>query len=428
MIIKPKWSNRGYYVAIALIAIFVFLFNWNFVIKHPVNMYDAGVSTHLIYSNQILRDWILGDGYISHVGLFFDEPTPQFPNGSHYLSTGFVNFFPYLLQQIAYSSTGNIQVYWMVVYSMTLTLIVSIMIGFLAFSVSSKHVDGLMNKLIISVSPMLVFQTMPMTLMYYWGYTPQLHFALFGLMLIFVLVNFENKNSYYFLISCLVLLALSSEYVATFFLCAFTVFLLLVTRKNNSVEIFKIFAAIIIGLMVYLALKYLQHELIKLNYPNMGFSGSSFVTRSWLDGDYSFIQSWFDVFTKKHTGMSYGNTSGTIELLFWRKLLIVGGCVFLYMLFNYKAIFIEAYFSSCVLLLTYIFYCLIFPQAIVLHSDFYEILLMMPVFIMIFTMLPMLLIVKQKNNPFIGLLFLMFAVGYSINSLRFYFNNFKLVA
>lgn len=423
-----KLTNLDFYCMIVISALAIFLFNWNFIIKHPANIDDTGISTHLIYSQQILKDWIQGDGYISHLGLFYDAPSPDHPNGSHYLSTSFINILPYFLQKIAVAINGDIQIYWMVIYSMALSWFVSILIGFLAFSISRDHVQGVLNKLIVSISPMLVFQTMPMSLMYYWGYTPQLHFMLFGLSLIFLLNNFYGANWQYILIVCLTFLSFSSEYVASLFLCFFLIFLLLLTKSMPRREIFKISLALIVGISIYSILKFLQYYFIKLNYPDMGFSGTSFLVRSWFDGDQTYLQSWFDVFSKKYTGLSYGVTSGTIELIFWRKLLFVGGCVLIYLIFNYEGRYNFAYTSCLSLFFVYLLYCFIFPQAIVLHSDFYEILLMVPIFLTVFTVFPMMLFYRRSENPFIGLLFLFFAVGYSINSLRFYYGSFKLIA
>ena len=85
---------RKFYPLIFLaFGILIATLSYAFVIKKPIDSNNPRVSTNSIYLDQIKRDWILGDGYLRHGGLFYDPATASQPKDTHYLGTGFKVYF-----------------------------------------------------------------------------------------------------------------------------------------------------------------------------------------------------------------------------------------------------------------------------------------------------------------------------------------------
>jgi len=418
---------RKFYPLIFLaFGILIAMLSFAFVIKKPIDSNNPGVSTNSIYLDQIKRDWILGDGYLRHGGLFYDPATASQPKDAHYLGTGFINFIPYALQKIFYSITDRTSLYLMTIYSLFLPMLCSILLGIFSFRLSNLIVENDLVALQLGLSAQLVFQTFPLNLMYYWGYTPQMHGMIFCLIFANLALTYSRENSIGWKGTFVImLLMMGSEYIYTsMYVLIMAALFFLRGEKDLTKSIIVIFFGSII---VYLLVKFTQYQAVQFYYPDSGITGSSLRSRMWFDGDVAYISSWQDLFLKKMSALSYGKTSGTIELLKWHGLLIFSACSAAVVLILHNKNNSKALLFGFCFLFSYLVYGLIFSQAVVVHSDLYEILLLVPCLLFSFALAPSIIYKKLNDNIYIVNIYLLFSLGYSLNQLRFYYINFKTV-
>lgn len=371
----------------------------------------------------IIPVWIK-DGYLSHGGLYYvekDEKRTEHPGAYHYRGTSIELLIPYILEKINFEAKGELSYKVMVRYNQLVVLLSSIMLGFVALRMASGMYPQRAGSLLAAVSCVLVFQTFPFTLSYYWGATPQLHFTvpLFASFLIIdsiLRTDRPSRSQTIGLLACSLLLFLS-EFIAAFFFLSTLIFLVAASDNHRARAGYLLAVSIAAG-FAFIAWKAIQMGLAHYNFPDVGLFGSNLLFRTGLDGNRTDVLDHYDLFIHRHLARMY---PGRVEASFsnWPALFAGGAVSFIFVLYTLRRKIPDAVIVLTAMLSCYVLYAFIFLNAVAIHSDLYDILLFAPEVLVVFCLVPA-LILRKTENGFFSAIFLLGSVCYAMVQLRSY--------
>lgn len=414
----------GMLAALAAVALAMFLFVLATVNHRPA----AEVQSHAAArrSSAVVNFW-KEHGYFSSGGMVaFPAPAGERAPFVFYRSTPGGWMVPsYVVATIATAIEGRYD--WILIarFNLAVAALTATLLGWLAYAMAKRLGIGKLQAFALGASVLVVDFTFPDMLAFYWEPSPQA-WAI-GLWICFLIVDdVRGRRSGRALRRATVLQAvivfafIYVDYVTSvLFLAAHTLIVLLLSRGRSEWRSWLLRVAVPAG--AALLLYGLQLAYVRTRYPEIPMTGSSFMERTGLDGGTDYYRDHSDIISGR--GVARRNFPHNREWLFkWPALFGAGILAFIFLLLvaargRLPEIVVLSLFA---LTGTYIFYGAIFSQATVIHPYLFDVLLVTPVIMAVFSVVPAVLESMTGGRGVFILAIAFAAAWYSMVQLRSY--------
>ena len=421
-------DNRDLSVLVLLfvVGLFVFSFLMNTVHLRPESDIQSQKTFLNIYMHYI-EIW-MRDGYWKHGGLFYiDAGSVLNPsqNSFHYRSSGIWLVSSLLIEKMNYLITGTVSYKLMAVHNQIIIMITSVLFGFLVWRLGRRmnSVDHY-AVLLASVSCLAVYQTFPQNLFYFWNITPQANFMLIVVVFFIIIESLYSEKRIpriaKIALPAIVAFMVFSEYAASLFL-GISFILASIVAGISFKKIKQIIGYILISYILLMIFINFQFLIAKINYPNIDIVGSSAMFRMGFDGNVTHVKDHFDLLFGRHLSHIYptGGSAGNPEFLVWKWMFIAGVLSLIFILFKQLKKIDFNFIILFSLVGMYSLYAFIFMNAVIIHTDIYDIFLFLPLVLAFFGLMPLYANKILKNNIISSIVFII-AVCYVFVQLRSY--------
>ncbi|MBU2623854.1 MAG: hypothetical protein KKD92_16210 [Proteobacteria bacterium] len=372
-----------------------------------------------------IETWIR-EGYLKHGGLYYNgyDISRTWHPEPYYYNAGVTLLAPYLLQKINYIVTGHSNIFLLALSNQIIVMIGAIFLSLLSWRMAEKsNPDNYNGNIAIALSCLIVFQTFPQNIFFYWFPSPQSLFLIFFLPFLFFMDYFlskqfiRSKKSVVFLFALIFLMMLSERVAATLSIASLLIAMHFMDTESVKKKMIILTSILAGSLVVILGL--CQSVLAKRYHPGVEILGSGAVVRTGFDGSTLHYNTHWDLLFSRHPSMKYPTLGSLGDFLSWKALFIVGVVAVIFILYQQfkkpNSIFpiLFSFFG------TYLLYAFIFSNAVVLHTDLYDVFIFTPIALSVFGIVPIYVFRYFKNNVWTCVSFLM-AICYTAVQIRSY--------
>jgi len=371
--------------------------------------------------------WIT-DGFWKYFGFFYNptDLTRTWHTGPYIYGTvpGWYLYPPYIAQYLNYFFTDSIEPKFIAFYGVLSSFIAGITLTYLAYKIADILVPKYYSiKIVLSIICFMVFVTFPHNLFLIYMPTPQINFITFSCLFFIKFIDLFEKNleikkidiAHLFVVSLLMSI---SEYVASFLFQFSFLAMMFYTFKYNKFFV-KIIAIFILSGLTFLLIKQTQTSLAIYFNPAVDFLSSGALSRTGLDGSTLHYTSHWDLILSRHPSGMYPATALPKWYMNWPVIFITSILSLLgiiYFELRKQTIISFILFTGYS---SYALYAFIFSNAVVLHSDIYDVILFAPVVLTVFAVLPA-YVYKITNSALILPIWITVGISYVFVQLRAY--------
>lgn len=375
--------------------------------------------------NLLIKFW-QQRGYFTHGGLWVwsAEAGPGYwnpPVGDESVKLVYRSYtmghlvFANAIERLYMSITDSFSNTLMKYHNQFFTFLSSALLGLLAFRIGKRLGMFAETAMLSAISCLLIYQTFPINLFYYWEVYPSTIAIPFLLLFILTLENIYNNISPSR--RAIIVAATSAFFIFYTDPPVGGLFLLFVSLgwfkfgsrvalKNSALKVLVV--PIVIGVLVYLA----QLALIKFNYPDIKFIGSGFWFRTGLDGSIQYYKDHWALLTQR----------SQFPFLKWYFLLIGGACSLLFFMFAFAKYVKDNYIALVLfcLLSSYLPIAFVASQGVIIHPYYFDAYLAVSMVLLLFCITPFILEKIYSRWGGFSLFFLTLAFCYTFVQLRMY--------
>jgi hypothetical protein len=380
--------------------------------------------SNLTRFTQVTISYWAEHGFFRSGGIIIGDPPPKFryrgknANGT---STGAYLFDTYALQYLWTSRSGGYSWRLTALHNTAIIALTAALIGLLVARVLLRMAVYPLWSIVLGLSAEAVFFTFPAVLYDYWQLSEHLLAVLAGTLFLLCeerMVDGSAPKLVRWLQILAVFMLAYIEYVAGIFLLA--TFLALQFLDRSSGYNWRRVRDILIPVCAAAALFWVQLTWVRF-FVKAWLGRSLFMYRSGLDGSNVYYGDHSDIlFARNIARMNFPLNR---DLLFHWPALFVAGCVAFLVLAlmcvrDRRLRF--AFTASGSLLGSYVLYAAVFSQAIVIHPYLYDVLIVAPLVMALFGILPGLLEQRSGDSGVFVTFALFVAIWYSMVQLRDY--------
>jgi hypothetical protein len=398
-------TRRGWLVALFLATGLALLaFSWNTVHRHSGATWSATGGPN--QSHDVIRYW-LEHGYFSTYGLHVtDGKTIYRWSSGAFMVTGF------LTQKLAVAFTGKPDWRLLALHNQCVALLVATLLALLAYRLARHFGLSAFHAALLGVCTQAVHFTFPGNLALYWEMTAQSFLLIPALSFLLLL---EKRPVWRAAAAFFVVYV---EFITgTMFLLAYAATVLVPREERPPLK--RLAKMLLVPWLAALALHGLQLAGAKLD--GRATVGSSFLYRTGLDGDAMFYGDHRDIAYKRD--VIRAQRPGNKQYLFRWPGLFFAGCAAVLALLA-AVILNRAPHLTLVILGTllgaYVLLAAVFSQAVMLHPYLNDVLLVTPLILAPFAMLPALVESHTKHTGIVALITLFAAIWMAMFQLRLY--------
>ncbi|HEV7425966.1 MAG TPA: hypothetical protein VGQ46_06325 [Thermoanaerobaculia bacterium] len=372
------------------------------------------------WSHAVVTHWI-DHGYFASHGLLWPAADGKtiYRNG-----TGALMLSSFVAERIWIGLTGRYGWYLMAIHNALVAVLVSALLALLAYRLARRFGAAPLAAFVFAGSAQMVWLTFPDNLALFWQTSAQIYClaaALFFLLLDEAALDGRRTRRITVLQGVAVFFIVNLEFIlAVMFLAAWlaTVFLLRGERPPLRRLAMMLLLPSVIAMSIY-GLQLIGARSERSN--GVTIVGSAFLYRTGLDGDAMFYGDPLDVAFARDVVRA--QRSGNKEFLFrWETLFFAGIAAVLIILAAYLRR--RAPRIAVIVLMTllggYLFHAAVFSQLVALHPYLFDAVLMTPLVLALFAMLPALVEVRTGETGLIILIVLFAATWMSLFQLRLY--------
>ncbi|MEA2326135.1 MAG: hypothetical protein QOE68_1094 [Thermoanaerobaculia bacterium] len=421
---EAQVNEGGRRSGVTLYALFVIAglialgYSWMTVQHRLVPQLSA--ATEPIWAHNVVTHWI-DHGYFASHGLLW--PTAE--GKTVYRSgTGALMLTSFVAEKVWIGMTGRYGWRLRAIHNLIVAVLISALLALLAYRLARRFGAAPPASFILAVSAQMVWLTFPDNLALFWQLTAQswcLAAALLFLLLEEAALDGRRTRRITILQGVAFFAFVYFEFVlAAMFAAAWlaTVFLLRGERPPLRRLAFMLFLPGFLAMSIYgLQLIGARSERSR----GVTVVGSGFLYRTGLDGDAMFYGDPLDIAFGRD--LVRAQRGGNKEFLFrWEALFFAGAAAMLVMLAAYLRGRVPriAIVILMTLLGTYLLHAAVFSQLVALHPYLFDVLLMTPLVLALFVMLPALFEVRTGETGLIILIVLFAAAWTSMFQLRLY--------
>lgn len=409
-------------LALFLVAGTVMLaYAWNTVHRRDGRTWSATGGPN--QSHDVIRHW-LEHGYFSTYGLHVPDPTSntvyRWSSGA-FLLTGFVT------QKLAVAWTGKPDWRLLALHNQIVALLISALLALLAYRVARRFGVGSFHAVILGISAQAVHFTFPGNLALYWEMTAQTFLLLPALAFLLLEIRALDGRRTRRVSQLQALCAFAVVYLefitGTMFLAAYAITVLMLSEERPPLR--QLAKVLLVPWIAALAFQGAQLAGAKLG--GHATVGSSFLYRTGLDGDAMFYGDHLDIAFNRDVVRA--TRPGNRQFLFrWPVLFFAGVSAVLILFVAYLRARAPRLAITILtpLLGTYVLLAAVFSQAVALHPYLNDVLLVTPLILALFALLPALVETHTHRTGAIVLITLFAAVWTSMFQLRLYALAFPL--
>ncbi len=369
-----------------------------------------------------LSRWI-EDGYWHDCGLLFSKPEGKNVTTVYVSSTGGFMISAFVVEKLVSVTTGRFSWRALALQSEIISAIVAALAALLSFRLAMRFRLSLLYSWVLGAAVAMVQFTFPDNLNLYWEITAQIFFLLFALVFL-LLEEARSRKVETLLIDVLqvssAILLVYMEYIAGLaFLCGFAAIRVLLCGRFERWRhlLFMTLVPFLAALSIYMV----QRVALIHFRPEALAYGSGGMFRSGLDGDAQYYRDHLDIAFARDTAR--GNFPYNRAMLFQWPALFFSGCVALIaVLIAYAMGRADRFQIVAVgsLIAAYLLYAAGFSQAIVIHPYLYDAMLVLPLIIAAFSVLPALLETTTRNKGVFVMVAIFTAIWLMFFQLRLY--------
>lgn len=431
-ILAGRFSTFSVFVIFGiLVLIFLNLTIYNRDPQHVIDRLAIGIHT------SATKIWV-EDGYFKHAGLLFFPADPKrdwHPGAYHYKSyTGGFLLSLFAVQKAHYLVRGHYSYMLTGWHNRLFMLFTSALLGFLALRLSRRiYTDAPMHTLLLGLGVTLVFQTFPSNALVFWD----IWAAVFCLPFIFGLFLIEEATfqrpipKRLQLLHMFLLFAIVYIDRITGFMIIFAFFLANLIFLPANLQRYHLLKNIVLPIGLATCIHQGQLLLAKVLWPSLDLIGSGMLFRMGLDGSTGYFTDHFALLTGRHLSTYYYN--GTLEFINWKYLFLISLAAYAILLLSRyvkKNNICEKvtcpFVFALAALSAYIFYGFTLVNAVVLHADLLDCLVVYPCVLTLFAIVPSLLEEYTGKRGLAVYLAVVGAICYAFVSLRTYAIAFPL--
>lgn len=420
-----SWHDRS----VPLFALFLvpvsFLFLFTLLTVNNRRSAELSTNLYAVRSHTIIQNW-LQNGYFRSAGMMAFKMDAQ-GNPTFYRAPGSYMASGYVVEKLHVLVRGRYNWRLLAVHNQVLSLILSALIALLAFRVARRFGVSWVHAFVLALSTEVVLFTFPDNLALYWEYYAQ-SFALIFATLFLLIEEREWHTGEHGVSWAQVAAAFAlshGEFVFGFlFLASYAAFHLLVARERLQWKslLMKTAFPVALSLVVFA----LQVTWNSFQFPDAESSGhardhAGFLFRTGLDGS--------DRYYRTHSDIVYGRDLARKifpghreQLLRWPWLFASG----LAALAALVIAWFRGHASRVVILMLvafiggYLLYAAVFSQAVVIHPYLYDMFLVTPLILALFTAAPALFESRTKHTGFFVFIVVFGAIWCAFVQLRYY--------
>jgi hypothetical protein len=427
-----NWSSDGKWRTFILMsAIGLFIYFLLFATVHRRSEADLTKNTPQRY-NLLIQFW-KERGYLKHGGLwiwatdknapfYWDPPKVDEPVTKIYRSYSMGHImFANIAERLYMTITGKFSDKLMRFHNQFFVFLSSSLLGLLAFRIGKRAQIPHPQNMLMSLICLVIYQTFPANLFYFWEVYPSTIAIPFLLSFIILLesINREKesntKKNLLAAVFSFFAFYIDPPTVGFFFVFLALCWLLLGDKESFKNNWHKITIYPAIAAMCVFALQILT---VKINFPNAEMMGSGFLFRTGLDGSTAYYQGHSSLYKLR----------SVFYFLKWYFLFFGGVVSFFIFIFNQKHLkdnYAALAISS--LLCIYFPVAFVISQGVSIHPYYFDAFLALPMILLLFCILPILLtLTNERWNGFI-LLFSIVGFCYIFVQLRTYMVTFPFI-
>jgi hypothetical protein len=416
--VEERWSGFRIFALFLAVGLIALGFTWMTVNERSVARLSGAFLP--IHSHTAIMRWI-EHGYFASHGLLWPVPGEKIIYRSQ---SGGLMISGFLVEKIWITLTGHYGWRLLALHNQIVSLLTSALFALLAFRLARRLSVDSLRAFVLGAGAQMVWFTFPGSLEAFWGLSEEAYFLSFALCFLLVEERARNggRTRRLAILQALAAFAMTyMEYIAgTMFLASYAATVLLLRDEESSPR--RLAVTLLLPWMCALGIYGLQLISARSERSQTGTKlvGSSFVYRTGLDGDAMFYGT--------HLDIAYGRDvvrgpEPERQFLFrWPWLFACGVAS---VLATFAASISgraprSAGIALSALLGSYLLYAAVFSQAVVLHPYHFDLMLVTPLILALFAIVPALLESLTRRTGTFVLVALLAATCLSMFQLRIY--------
>jgi hypothetical protein len=348
---------------------------------------DGEISAYNDRFHRVVQVWI-EHGYLKHGGLAFTEPGEVNPTQKVWRSSSMAFLqAAHVLERLHYLVRGSYSHRLMLLHNQIVVLMTAVVIGLLAMRLALRTGARRERAFILGLASLVVFQTFPQNLYYYWEILPTLAVVLIAscwLLLEESYVGHDSEPRWVGLCraTLIFLLAWIEPVSASLMLAAFLVACLLL--EPGSLRRIALVKNALLPAAAGVLVLVMQLLWVRYRFPEVVLEGSDLLFRTGLDGSTQYVRGHWDLVTRRWPVPDW-------PINFWRWLFCggVAATVGTYALYLCgQSTLRSSVFVLSVALGLYVPLAFAFMQSVAIHPYGYDIYLLLGLVIALFGVVP----------------------------------------
>jgi hypothetical protein len=353
------------------------------------NRTSAEIQTNpnAIRQHYVLDYW-LQHGYFHSAGITVREDgKPYFYKSS----TGGCLVSTFVVAKIYQAITGRYGWRLVALHNEVISLIGSTLFGLLGFRLARRAGVPDFHALLLGVSLQLVHFTFPTNLALYWEMTGRGWWLPFAMIFLLLEERAVDRRTRALTIAqaLSVFLFTYMEYIAgVSFIASYIIITLAFT--SNRVVVKRLLLACVLPGVLALSVFVSQRMLVNALYPDIPKKGSTFISRTGLDGSLQYYGDHLDIAFRRDTARGNWAEKSRPFLFHWPWLFIAGTVAVLYTLIGSMRARVPVAATTALVSLAgaYVIYAAMFSQSMVVHPYLYDVMLITPLILALFVIVP----------------------------------------
>jgi hypothetical protein len=423
---KPVLLDRTIVIFAVLLAFGIVLlaFTWLTVQNHSaaeIDSYYFGWRTH------VRIGYWLDHGYFSTGGLLV-YPVPLSPARPIYVSsTGALLISGFLLEKLCVAVTGHPNWRLLALHNQFVSLLAATLLALLAYRLARRSGTPPLHALLLAVALQSVYFTFPDNLMIFWEITSRAFWLIF--VCIFLLID-EHRRDGAITRSDTLFLAASvffmtwMEYIAgACFIGSYVLLNIVLVPADRRWSWKRLLAVCVLPMLFAIGVHRVQIAVARHLHPEMDIHGTTFMSRTGLDGAIDIYQDHLDIAYNRKWGRNVLGTEKTRDLLLkWPWLFYASTAALVTLLIGamWRRVPRSAILALFSMIGTYIVYGAVFSQALVIHPYLYDVMIFTPLMLALFVLLPSMLEVMTREKGLLVAVSIFLAIWVSMVQMRRY--------
>jgi len=414
-----RWSGVRRFALFLAIGLIAFGYCW--ITVHQRSVAKLSASDLPGHSHAVITRWI-DHGYFASHGLLWPVAGERIMYRS---GTGGFMISGFIVEKIWIAMTGHYGWRLLALHNVLTSLVTSALLALLAYRFARRFGVDPFRATVLGVAAQMVWFTFPESLTAFWGLSEEAYFLPFAIGFLLVEERIADGRRTRWLTILQVLTVFAMTYVqyivGTMFVASYVTTVLILRGERPPLK--RLGLTLLLPWLCAFGIYGLQLNGARHERDRTGAKlvGSSFEYRSGLDGDAMFYGNHLDIAFGRDV-VRAGRPDNPQFLFHWPWLFLCGAISVLVTLAAYvkERVPRVVIVALCVLAGTYLLHAAVFSQAVALHPYHFDLMLVTPLILALFAIVPSLAESGTGRTGLIVLLALFAATWLSMFQLRIY--------